>query len=122
MGAHTAPKGYSNASRGSAPQPRIRRRTGSVGNYPGREAVVRLVCAVLAEQPDERAEGRRYLGLEVLHRCSLTTVGHRHEQRDGRRGDACPLVRTLQLSDRSRRRTVIPARSVVRRPRRPVLI
>jgi hypothetical protein len=29
---------------------------------------------VLAEQTDEWAEGRRYLGLEVLARCRLTTV------------------------------------------------
>ena len=29
---------------------------------------------MLAEQTDEWAEGRRYLGLEVLARCRLTTV------------------------------------------------
>ena len=36
--------------------------------FPTREAIVRLVGAVLAEQTDEWAEGRRYLGLEVLAR------------------------------------------------------
>jgi putative transposase len=32
------------------------------------------VGAVLAEQPDEWVEGRRYLGLDVLARARLTTV------------------------------------------------
>jgi transposase-like protein len=59
----------------------IRRRTDVVGIFPDRNSIIRLVGAVLAEQHDEWAEGRRYLGLDVLAK-SQTVDTHVEEVPD----------------------------------------
>jgi transposase-like protein len=50
----------------------IRQRTDVAGIFPGRDSLIRLAGAVLAEQHDEWTEGRRYLGLDILARSRIT--------------------------------------------------
>jgi putative transposase len=70
------------------------------GIFPGHDAIIRLVGAMLAEPNDEWTKSRRYMGLEILATCRKAVEADLGQNATSEAGLTIEAIHTWMEADR----------------------